>query len=529
MNMTGPGAALLGVIASVLSSIAMRQATPASVALLVLDARSDEGQRRLTEALRDQQPAVRAVAARVAAVTSAREQTAALIDALARESDPLAAREQVRALLATGGPERNAVVGQAVDRIGGLTATVLAEAVARTRGADVLAFLPMLAEKGRDPNGLADVLTIVLLDHAVEHARISLAVIQTGDMSLWRSWQERLASHKLVNDDGTRLAALRSPSAAIRADSIFKVADWLVQRLEVRADLVDAARPPAAWPPASPTEEDLARELVARASRSRPSAADWASVLVALGQRLPDSLRRLLTDAEADARKRAGLDGRRKGSGDLPRLNTDWKPTGGQARTAPPLALGLLTELTRLTGCEPGRPGEYAAAEVTYHSDGRPKGVVLGQQSVRKGCERFISAVMLLSVARVNHALKANPTEIVFLPLEREMLACLDSSSPGVAPVSFGEPGLTPPNLTHEEKPQYTRRAMEDRAQGSVRLTAVVSDRGCISQAEVTGPLHPGLDLQALDAVLQWRFEAGRRAGQAVPVEISVEVGFRLK
>ncbi len=40
--------------------------------------------------------------------------------------------------------------------------------------------------------------------------------------------------------------------------------------------------------------------------------------------------------------------------------------------------------------------------------------------------------------------------------------------------------------------------------------------------------LGMGLDEKAIEAVHQWRFEPGTKDGQPVPVEVSMEVSFRL-
>jgi TonB family protein len=512
------------------SSALARPLTPGDIAVLVLDRGSPDVSRRLAEAIRHARGDVRAVAARVATVTVARDLTPRFVEALAVETDHLAAREQIRALLLLGGTERHAAVIEAVERLGGSTAIVLAETIAHTRGEPLLDVLPVLSRKANDPQGLADALLIVMRDHGVDHARISRRLIESGDLRLWRVWQERLGLRGIDVDDTTRLLALRSPSAEMRTDSILLVAERLVDRRTVGAALVEAAQPPATgWPPAAPTEEDLGRELTARALKARPSAADWTPTLLSIGTRLPESLRKVLTGAERDARKRAGLDRKEKGRDEAPRLRTDWKPMPREARTITPLTPGLFAEMGALTGCPLRRESEYAAAQITYLSDGRPQHVTVFEASVPKGCVRFISAVMLLAAARPDHALKDHPKEVVFFPLQRAILECVDAAQSGRPPAAYNELGVTAPRLTRERKPEYTGAAMEAKAQGDVWLRAVVSESGCVSEATVTRSLHPGLDLQAIHAIMQWRFDPGLLDSRPIPVEISVAVSFRLK
>ncbi len=45
---------------------------------------------------------------------------------------------------------------------------------------------------------------------------------------------------------------------------------------------------------------------------------------------------------------------------------------------------------------------------------------------------------------------------------------------------------------------------------------------------KVVAPLDPGLDVQAIRAVEQWRFEPGKIEGKPVRVAANVEVNFRL-
>jgi TonB family protein len=44
----------------------------------------------------------------------------------------------------------------------------------------------------------------------------------------------------------------------------------------------------------------------------------------------------------------------------------------------------------------------------------------------------------------------------------------------------------------------------------------------------VRRPLGLGLDVQALDAVRQWKFEPARRDGGPISVQANIEVNFRL-
>jgi TonB family protein len=91
--------------------------------------------------------------------------------------------------------------------------------------------------------------------------------------------------------------------------------------------------------------------------------------------------------------------------------------------------------------------------------------------------------------------------------------------------------GVTTPRLLHEEKPQYTSEAMRAKVQGTVWVSCVVQTDGTVGDVTVIRSLDPtfGLDQEAVKAARKWRFEPGRRLGQAVPVLITIELQFTLR
>jgi len=59
-------------------------------------------------------------------------------------------------------------------------------------------------------------------------------------------------------------------------------------------------------------------------------------------------------------------------------------------------------------------------------------------------------------------------------------------------------------------------------------LRLVVNENGLPEIIEITKNLGDGLDLAALDAISQWRFQPAKMNGTPIAVLISVEVNFRL-
>jgi periplasmic protein TonB len=91
--------------------------------------------------------------------------------------------------------------------------------------------------------------------------------------------------------------------------------------------------------------------------------------------------------------------------------------------------------------------------------------------------------------------------------------------------------GVENPRLLREVKPQYTAEAMRAKIQGAVWLECVVLPDGTVGEVRVLRSLDStfGLDLQAINAAKQWRFQPGTRFGEPVPVLVSIELTFTLR
>ena len=91
--------------------------------------------------------------------------------------------------------------------------------------------------------------------------------------------------------------------------------------------------------------------------------------------------------------------------------------------------------------------------------------------------------------------------------------------------------GVTLPRILREVKPAYTSDAMRAKVQGTVLLQCVVRPDGSVADIQVLRSLDSvvGLDQEAMKAARQWRFAPGTRMGQAVPVQITIELTFTLR
>jgi len=87
---------------------------------------------------------------------------------------------------------------------------------------------------------------------------------------------------------------------------------------------------------------------------------------------------------------------------------------------------------------------------------------------------------------------------------------------------------VTAPVPIFKPEPPYSEAARKDKIQGTILLAVVVDAQGNVKKVHVDVPLRPDLDANAVKAVRTWKFKPATRKGKPVPVDLSVEVMFRL-
>lgn len=80
-----------------------------------------------------------------------------------------------------------------------------------------------------------------------------------------------------------------------------------------------------------------------------------------------------------------------------------------------------------------------------------------------------------------------------------------------------------------QEDVEYPEFAKKAGIEGRVFVQFVVDEQGNVQNPQVTRGVHKLLDQAALDAVQQQQFEPGKQRGQAVKVQMSLPVTFRLR
>lgn len=91
------------------------------------------------------------------------------------------------------------------------------------------------------------------------------------------------------------------------------------------------------------------------------------------------------------------------------------------------------------------------------------------------------------------------------------------------------QPGMEPPRVLKEVKPQYTPRAMQEKIEGEVLMECVVRTSGKPTDIKIVKSLDRDLDGAAVAALEQFVFEPGKRRGKPVDVRVDITMRFTLK
>jgi len=92
-----------------------------------------------------------------------------------------------------------------------------------------------------------------------------------------------------------------------------------------------------------------------------------------------------------------------------------------------------------------------------------------------------------------------------------------------------GVDGVTAPSVVYKVNPSYAPEPKAAKVQGTVTITAVINTQGHADDIQVTRPLDPQLDANAVLALNQWLFKPGTKDGQPVDVAVTIEINFKLQ
>lgn len=91
-----------------------------------------------------------------------------------------------------------------------------------------------------------------------------------------------------------------------------------------------------------------------------------------------------------------------------------------------------------------------------------------------------------------------------------------------------GRPGLVAPFPRHKVDPVYAASAIDERVEGSVRLSAVIRADGTVAFVSVLRGVDERLDRSAVAAFSKWEFHPALRDGRPVELDAVVDIPFRL-
>jgi bla regulator protein BlaR1 len=87
---------------------------------------------------------------------------------------------------------------------------------------------------------------------------------------------------------------------------------------------------------------------------------------------------------------------------------------------------------------------------------------------------------------------------------------------------------VSAPMLIFAPDPEYTEKARQAKYQGVCVVALIVDEEGNPQRVQIVRHLGMGLDKKAVEAVRQYRFKPAMLRGKPVPVQVNIEVNFRI-
>ena len=87
---------------------------------------------------------------------------------------------------------------------------------------------------------------------------------------------------------------------------------------------------------------------------------------------------------------------------------------------------------------------------------------------------------------------------------------------------------VSTPVLIHRAEPKFTAESRAESFSGAVTVNLIVGTNGVPQRVRVIRGVARGLDEIALEAVKKYRFKPAMLDGKPVPVQVNVEVNFRI-
>jgi TonB family protein len=146
-------------------------------------------------------------------------------------------------------------------------------------------------------------------------------------------------------------------------------------------------------------------------------------------------------------------------------------------------------------------------------------------QHTQNGADKSVSNVRLTSDPTQMLSRHPNPPKEAVLAPAGNTATNPDSQKPRVYHVGGNVSGPTPLRVAEPYLPDETRPL---KFQGVCLLSLIVDSHGMPQGVKVTRSLGKDLDGKAVEVINNYRFKPAMRNGEPVPVEISIEMDFKL-
>jgi TonB family protein len=517
-----------------LQKILSQPLSAVALARLVPHAATPAAASRLTGALSDPRPEIRAAAARVLFVTGSTHAANNLAAAVDIETDPDAAFEEGRALAHLARPEHDARIVDAWRRTG---AFQLPLALASARGPAAIDFLPTLRMPQAREIPLSAYIRLASRGDGALLASIAMGAVKDTDAKLLAAALEAARAVDAAVPDGVLVSALQAANSKLGTETIdHYLRGWAGD--DVRPRMSETLQPAVlafvASNPGTDPGSTFTHELAARGAGREPRSDEaWMALLTdptaRLGTygRLP-SVRALLTPQETETLNRTYKIPPSLFEENFPPRDKARDTSLPALRTATGYPNGFLETILSGTGCSPTQGG--GLAEVTYRPSGSVARIALSDSNVPRRCAEAVRLLLMTYTPEPNRTVADNQRDLLMVPLLKDYIACQADMRGAAQSEPEKQPGrtITPPKKIRDVRPVFPRSAQVDRVGGVVRVESRITKSGCVSWAVVTGSVDPRLDWAAVVAVLQWRFTPTLLGDVPAEVTMNVTVNFDL-
>jgi len=147
------------------------------------------------------------------------------------------------------------------------------------------------------------------------------------------------------------------------------------------------------------------------------------------------------------------------------------------------------------------------------------------------GSACIVAAPLAALGARARATIEIQTSNLSPIDARDVRVAAEDDSEP-VREIRLLEPlvgDIAPSVAEYTTPPLYSDEARTRGIEGLVLVRAHIDANGRVDDARVMRGLGSGLDQNAIVALRQWRFHAGRRHQTPVPMDVDIEIGFTLR